>query len=109
MYKYRLDTVPLDYTLEHIFSQKHKDELNDCNLMNNIGNLTLLEGKNSQNGIKGNSSLGAKSFENKRKHYKDSSSKLTRDIYDKFKKFNENTIKNRSEYLIELIHKYTDY
>ena len=104
-----LHTVPLDYTLEHIFSQKHKDELNDCNLMNNIGNLTLLEGKNSQNGIKGNSSLGAKSFENKRTHYKDSSSKLTRDIYDKFKKFNENTIKNRSKCLIELIHKYTDY
>ena len=36
--------------------------------MNNIGNLTLIEGKNSDNGHKGNSSLGSKSYVKKKNH-----------------------------------------
>jgi len=50
--------VPLEYTLEHIYCQKDKAKLSNQSLMDNIGNLTLIEGKNSDNGHKGNSSLG---------------------------------------------------
>ena len=34
-------TVPLEYTLEHIYCQKNKAELSNQSLMDNIGNLTL--------------------------------------------------------------------
>ena len=57
-----LQTVSLEYTLEHIYCQKEKANLSNQSLMNNIGNLTLIEGKNSDNGHKGNSSLGSKSY-----------------------------------------------
>ena len=36
--------VPLDYTLEHIYCQKDKTKLSNQSLMDNIGNLTLIEG-----------------------------------------------------------------
>ena len=65
-----LHCVPLAYTLEHILCQKGKTNLNDETLMNNIGNLTLLEGKNSENGHKGNSSLGAKLYSDKKLNIK---------------------------------------
>ena len=75
-----LNTVSLDYTLEHIYCQKNKANLSNQSLMNNIGNLTLIEGKNSNNGHKGNSSLGSKSYDKKIDSYKESSSKITNDI-----------------------------
>ena len=63
--------VPLNYTLEHIYCQKDKEKLNNLSLMDNIGNLTLIEGKNSMCGHKGNSSLGSKSYDRKKKSYQD--------------------------------------
>ena len=55
--------------------------------MNNIGNLTLIEGKNSDNGHKGNSSLGSKSYVKKKKSYEQSSSKVTRNVAEKYETF----------------------
>ena len=52
-----------------------------------IGNLTLIEGKNSDNGHKGNSSLGSKTYDKKKISYKGSGCKITRDIVEKFNNF----------------------
>ena len=104
-----LNIVSLDFTLEHIYCQKDKEKLSNQSLMNNIGNLTLLEGKNSDNGHKGNSSLGSKTFDKKIESYKKSSSKITRNIVDNFKTFTEDTIITRNNQIIELLNKYTNY
>lgn len=102
--------VPLDYTLEHIYSQKNKDNLNNKSLINNIGNLTLLEGNNSDNGHKGNSSLGSSTYNKKVLSYNESSCKITRDITKKFKNnFGEEQIKERNKEIIELLNKHTNY
>jgi hypothetical protein len=102
-------TVPLEYTLEHIYCQKNKAELSNQSLMDNIGNLTLLEGKNSQNGHKGNSSMGAKTYDKKIESYKGSSSKITRTIVDNYNTFTEETIITRNNQIIELLNDYTNY
>ena len=107
-----IQTVPLGvggYTLEHIFSQKNKAELSNQALMDNIGNLTLLEGKNSQNDHKGNSSIGSKTYDKKIESYKGSGSKITRNIVEKYNTFTETTITARSKEMIELLNKYTNY
>lgn len=104
-----LQTVSLEYTLEHIFCQKDKPKLCDQSLMNNIGNLTIIEGKNSINGHKGNSSLGSKAYKKKVLSYKDSSSKITREIAQKFETFSEDSIKDRNIEIVNLLDKYTNY
>lgn len=104
-----LHSVPLDYTLEHILSQKDKSNLLNQSLIDNIGNLTLLEGKNSANGHRGNSSLGSRKYERKNLSYKDSSSKISRDLYEKYDSFNENDIISRNKNIVELLDKYTFY
>lgn len=101
--------VSLDYTLEHIYCQKLKNTLTNQALMNNIGNLTLIEGKNSENGHKGNSSLGSKTYDKKKSSYKGSSSMLTRNIVDSFETFTEDTIILRNNKIITLLNKYTNY
>ena len=101
--------VPLTYSLEHIYPQKNKTKLNDVSLMNNIGNLTLLEKKNSDNGHKGNSSLGSNSYVSKREHYKESNSRITRELAIKYEDFDEETIKIRNDELVKLLNKYTNY
>jgi len=101
--------VPLDYTLEHIYCQKNKTELLNQSLMNNIGNLTLIEGKNSDNGHKGNSSLGSKTYDKKIASYKGSSCKITRDIPEKFKSFTESEIIERNTQIVSLLNNYTNY
>lgn len=101
--------VPLDYTLEHIYCQKKKTELSNQSLMNNIGNLTLFEGKNSENGHKGNSSMGSKTYDKKIGSYKGSSSKITRSIVDNYKTFTEETIITRNNGITKLLNKYTNY
>ena len=101
--------VPLDYTLEHIFCQKDKNKLKDQSLMNNIGNLTLIEGKNSDNGHKGNSSLGSKMYIHKILSYKKSSSMITRDITEGFKNFSEPDIIIRNKKIVSELNKNTDY
>jgi hypothetical protein len=101
--------VPLDYTLEHIYCQKNKINLSNQSLMDNIGNLTLIEGKNSDNGHKGNSSLGSKTYDKKIESYKGSSCKITRDIPEKFKSFTESEIIQRNREIISLLNSYTNY
>jgi hypothetical protein len=104
-----LQTVSLEYTLEHIYCQKEKANLSNQSLMNNIGNLTLIEGKNSDNGHKGNSSLGSKSYIKKKKSYEQSSSKVTRNVAEKYETFEEKDIINRNIYIISELNKYTNY
>lgn len=104
-----LHMVPLEYTLEHIYCQKDKANLANQSLMNNIGNLTLIEGKNSDNGHKGNSSLGCKLYDKKKKSYADSSSKITRDISEKYEIFEEKNIIERNQYIIIQLNKFTNY
>lgn len=104
-----LHIVPLEYTLEHIYCQKDKSKLANLSLMDNIGNLTLIEGKNSDNGHKGNSSLGCKSYDRKKKSYADSSSKITRDISEKYKIFEEKNIIERNNLISIQLNKFTNY
>lgn len=104
-----LQNVSLEYTLEHIYPQKEKGKLKNQSLMDNIGNLTLYEGKNSLNGHKGNSALGSKPYEKKKDSYKDSSCKITRDIVDDYKTFTEETIIIRNNKITELLNEYTNY
>lgn len=102
-------TVPMDYTLEHIIPQKNRLTLENTSLINNIGNLTLIEGKNSNNGHKGNSALGSKSYEKKIVSYNGSSSMITRSIPEKFKTFTETTIITRNKLIADLLNEYTNY
>jgi hypothetical protein len=104
-------SVPLNYTLEHIFPQKNKDKLSNPSLIHTIGNLTLLEGKNSENGHKGNSSAGCKDHLTKvNSSYKDSSCKITRSIaFDYSTVFGEEEITIRSKQVAQLMNKYTLY
>lgn len=104
-----LQKVSLDYTLEHIYCQKDKANLVNQSLMNNIGNLTLIEGKNSDNGHKGNSSLGCKLYEKKKKSYAESSSKITRDIIKNYETFEEKDIIDRNKFIIIELNKFTNY
>ena len=101
--------VPLDYTLEHIFCQKDKTKLSNQSLIDNIGNLTLLEGKNSDNGHKGNSSIGSKTYDKKIHSYKGSSCKITRDITEQFENFTESTIVQRNNTIVSLLNAHTNY
>ena len=70
---------------------------------------TLLEGKNSINGHKGNSSIGCKSYGNKKKSYEESNSKVTRDIAEKYETFEEKNIIERSKFIVSELNKYTNY
>tara|TARA_B100000902_G_C26405644_1_gene479872 strand:- start:110 stop:502 length:393 start_codon:yes stop_codon:yes gene_type:complete len=102
--------VPLEFTLEHIYCQNNKEKLRNPTLINNIGNLTLYEGKNSENGHKGNSSLGSKSYHQKKQSYKGSSCMITREIANKYDTdFTEEDIINRNYDIISLLNRYTDY
>jgi len=104
-----LHKVSLEYTLEHIYCQKDKANLVNQSLMNNIGNLTLIEGKNSDNGHRGNSSLGSKLYDKKKKSYSESSSKITRDITEKYETFEEKDIIERNAFIINKLNEYTNY
>ena len=104
-----LNVVSLDYTLEHIYCKKDKNNLSNPKLLDNIGNLTLMEGPNSKNGHKGNSSLGSKSYNDKKNSYQNSSSKITRDISSTFTKFTEQNITERNRIIVSLFNKYTLY
>lgn len=101
--------VSIDLSLEHIYCKNDSSKLMDTNKIGHIGNLTLLENKNSKNNHKGNKSLGAKSFSVKRKSYAESSSKLTREIAGNFETFNETDITTRGSEVISLLNEYTDY
>jgi hypothetical protein len=103
--------IDLKYTLEHIYPQKNKDKLKNKNTLNYIGNLTLLEGKNSQNGHQGNFASGSIEYNKKKKSYKNSASKITRDVVEKYNEdtFEESDIIKRTKEYAEKIEKYTRY
>lgn len=92
-----IETIPLDYTIEHIIPQSKTDELKERKLMHNLGNLTLLEGSNSQNGHKGNSAIGKKIYTDKINSYRESSSLITRELASEYNDFNEENILTRFE------------
>lgn len=99
------DILPVPcYTLEHIIPQKIESDF-----VHRLGNLTLYEGSNSDNGHRGNCSLGDKDFSEKIKQYKNSSCKLTREINEKYSTFEEAEVEERSHYLAEKIHIATSY
>ena len=101
--------VPLEYTLEHIYCQSKKDKLENKTLIDNIGNLTLIEGKNSKNGHKGNSSLGSKEYIKKKSSYQDSSAQISRNLAKDYETFEEKDIISRSIQIISELDKYTNY
>ena len=80
-------------------------------LIYNIGNFTLLEGKNSKNSNKGNFSLSDKSYSEKINTYKTSNSLLTRELAKKYNKpdFTIQDIKKRAKCLANLLNKFTKY
>jgi len=104
-----VNLVSFNYTLEHIIPQKNKEILKNPSLMDSIGNLTLIEGKDSVNGHKGNSSLGAKTYVKKINSYKNSSSKISRTLAEDFTLFNEEHITIRCNKLALLLNEYTYY
>jgi hypothetical protein len=104
-----IHTVSLEYTLEHIYCQKDKTMLKDQSLINNIGNLTLLEGKNSANGHKGNNSLGSKAYTKKKLSYEKSSYMISRNTAKEYETFEEKDIVLRSQSIITELNKYTNY
>lgn len=103
--------IPLDLTLEHIIPKKKEKEfdLKNTNNIHLIGNLTLLEGKNSENKHKGNSSIKASEYDKKKESYKGSTSFITRDIVNKFNSFDENSIQERTNMIVERLIEYTTY
>ena len=101
--------VSYDFTLEHIIPQSNVENLVNKSLMHNIGNLTLLEGKNSTNGHKGNSALSNKEYKVKRNSYRDSSSKITNCISTDYEDFKEEHIVQRNIKLVDDLNNYTNY
>ncbi|AYV81318.1 MAG: DUF262 domain-containing protein [Harvfovirus sp.] len=94
------------YDLEHIMSIKGNEK---CDLLYNIGNLTLFEKANSENGHKGNRCLKNKPFADKVIHYKESSLKITRDLVKYTDWDNESIEKRSSEIVNELDKKSIKY
>jgi len=104
-----LCVVSLDFTLEHIIPQKDKTKLTNSSLMDNIGNLTLLEGKNSSNGHTGNCSLGSKPYSIKKGSYKKSCARITMKLSDEYETFEENDILKRNEDIVKQLNNFTKY
>jgi hypothetical protein len=85
-------------TLEHIYPQSKQELLEDKNHVNLLGNLTLLEGKNSENGHRGNKSLQDKPYSSKKESYKQSEFKGTRKVVDDYPEdFQEAQILTRTQ------------
>lgn len=102
---------PLNNTLEHIVPQKQREHLpvHERTNIDKLGNLTLLEGANSENGHKGNSSLKDKPYATKRKQYGSSSIRITNELAKQYEDFSEEFIMKRTEDLARLLEKHTNY
>lgn len=96
------DTV----TIEHIYPQKFKDELNndlDYSIVHTIGNCTLM-------GQRQNSSNSTKRYEDKLPSYENSPYKLNQILAKQYMQWNKETIKERTKWCIEqLIQFYGDW
>ncbi len=102
-------TVCLMNTLEHIIPQKNKNNLKNPLLIDSIGNLTILEGANSKNGHKGNSSIKDKQYVEKKRSYEQSCVKITKDIVKGYPQFNEDCIVSRTNDIVVKLEQYTNY
>lgn len=100
---------PDDITLEHIVPQS---SIEDCDYINYLGNLTLLEGKNSENGHRGNFSIKDIDFTTKKEtSYEKSNFITTRDIAANYTtdRFTDDNIIDRTNNIIDKINTYTNY
>lgn len=90
--------------IEHICPKntKYKEKL-----INRIGNLTLFESGNNENGMKGNRCVKDKPFTEKKEYYKQSSINMTKEIGDKYSTWNDNDIKKRSKEISSFVDKET--
>ena len=104
-----INIVSTQYSLEHIYPTKNRENLDEKERINYIGNMTLLEMKNSQNGHKGNASMGAKKYDIKKHEYSKSSSQLTRDVGNEYDNFEEQHILHRTKMLAKLLDIHTKY
>jgi hypothetical protein len=102
-------TIPLNYTIEHVIPQSKIDGLKDRKLIHNLGNLTILEGSNSENGHRGNSSLGNKKYVDKVISYKSSSSFITKQLGENYSDFKEEHIIKRCKELSKQLNEQLQY
>jgi len=104
------DNLPnLKHDLEHVHSDNKKNSLMRPNNVYKLGNLTILEGKNSENGHKGNRSIKDRPYNEKRIQYEMSSNVITRDIAKKYENFTETVIIERTRELFKHLNELTDY
>jgi hypothetical protein len=101
--------VPFGLTLEHIHCKNRVEELNNQKLVNQIGNTTLLEGENSQNGHKGNKSLKDKPYVDKKQYYERSSVPSTIKLAKDYQNFDENSIIERSNSIATKLEEFTHF
>jgi len=95
--------VKLTYDLEHICPKVSKGLNIDL-----LGNLTLLEGKKSSTGQKGNRSLGDADFSIKKNDYEKSDCRLTREV-SKLNTFTDAELLERNIQLYEQLNTFTEY
>jgi hypothetical protein len=101
---------PLNFTIEHIVPQDDRSTLSDTSNIDKIGNLTLLEGKNAENGHKGNSSLKNKPYHLKINSYKKSDAKITNELVENYKStFIESDILKRTDEFALFLNEHTTY
>jgi hypothetical protein len=98
----------LQHDLEHIYPENKKNNLLSPNIIYRLGNLTILESKNSKNGHKGNRSIKDNSFSNKKEQYKESCHKITRELV-KYENFEIDGICKRTIDLFKQLDIKTDY
>jgi hypothetical protein len=96
------------HDLEHIYPENKKSSLKSPGIIYTLGNLTLLESKNSKNGHKGNRSIKDNGFSSKKEQYKESSHKITRELYT-YNKFEVDEIKKRTLKLFQELDIKTKY
>lgn len=91
------------FDIEHIMSKNTKNKDID-----KIGNLTLFESENSENGHKGNRSLQDLDFDKKKEYYEQSIFKITQNIVEDYDTWNDKNIIKRTEKIIKFIDKETN-
>lgn len=97
---------PSDVTLEHILPRKseHSQET-----INQLGNMTLLEGCNSENGHRGNKSIKAKKYDDKKPSYIHSSFRLSNKLAEQYPSFEEADVQHRTRILAEALETLTRF
>ena len=102
----------LDHDLEHIIPESKRDKeetnLKNPNSVYKLGNLTIFESKNSENGHKGNRSVKDGIFIFKKDQYENSTNKITKKLYN-YNVFTEKEIDERTIKLLTELHVHTDY